>query len=607
MPKASDPYAATAGTRSIPPEDGDGNGVCGIQPPRQRSAASPATPANEQGVRALSDFPGNEFFRDECDVPAVSIPAPRTSELRRALMPLLRTSGKHVLPDPHEPSLRRLLVLKEGWDKDDDEKNNDDDEEKKTMGKKSEGCDGNQNGAENNSGRLRRGAIETLVQFLADPSSGIRSTTYRATIEYRDLTAHQVLVRLLPPPSDDDATNAVIPSAFETVGSIAHLNLPDTLLPYKYWIGKVLLDKNPALKTVVNKVGAIHNEYRVFDHEILAGNSNPGWSVVTVKEDGCAFELDFAKVYWNSRLAGEHHRMVQHLRDQATAWASSPHNTEQRPYMVADLMAGVGPFAVPLTAARSSAPPNRASANGTTPPPQPQPNNDNNIVVYANDLNPVSFQYLQHNAQTNKCQNLHCYNQDARAFVHWLQQQDQQQHQQSDNCIERIDHVIMNLPASAPEFLDAFRGWSLGIPSSSSSSSSGSLFLPTVHVHCFAPKVTHKSTTAAAAAAAAAARENDDDSYYATAVQRCERALGCPLEPDTVRIHIVRNVSPSNNMLCISFPLPRAVTLLERITLTAADCTTPTTTTTTTTAMMAETDTSTPLSDQPAAKRTKVQ
>lgn len=530
MPKASDPYAATAGTRSIPPEDGDGNGVCGIQPPRQRSAASPATPANEQGVRALSDFPGNDFFRDECDVPAVSIPAPRTSELRRALMPLLRTSGKHVLPDPHEPSLRRLLVLKEGWDKDDDEKNNDDDEEKKTMGKKSEGCDGNQNGAEDNSGRLRRGAIETLVQFLADPSSGIRSTTYRATIEYRDLTAHQVLVRLLPPPSDDDATNAVIPSAFETVGSIAHLNLPDTLLPYKYWIGKVLLDKNPALKTVVNKVGAIHNEYRVFDHEILAGNSNPGWSVVTVKEDGCAFELDFAKVYWNSRLAGEHHRMVQHLRDQATAWASSPHNTEQRPYMVADLMAGVGPFAVPLTAARSSAPPNRASANGTTPPPQPQPNNDNNIVVYANDLNPDSYHYLVRNATKNRCTNLHCSNVDARTFVRDVVM----------NLPSRggVHAVLMNLPASAPEFLDAFRGYRC--PNDGDT-------LPTLHVYCFAPK-------------------GEESGGYLSAVQRCEMALGCTVgDGASATVRTVRNVSPGKNMVCVSFPLPSAVCELPPI------------------------------------------
>jgi hypothetical protein len=54
--------------------------------------------------------------------------------------------------------------------------------------------------------------------------------------------------RLLPP------TCTEVPSAFEAVGHIAHINLRDDLLPYKYLIGQVLLDKNPNIKTVVNKV-----------------------------------------------------------------------------------------------------------------------------------------------------------------------------------------------------------------------------------------------------------------------------------------------------------------------------------------------------------------
>ena len=45
-----------------------------------------------------------------------------------------------------------------------------------------------------------------------------------------------------------------MPSAYETVGHIAHLNLRDELLPWKHVIGQVLLDKNPSIKTVVNKV-----------------------------------------------------------------------------------------------------------------------------------------------------------------------------------------------------------------------------------------------------------------------------------------------------------------------------------------------------------------
>ena len=45
-----------------------------------------------------------------------------------------------------------------------------------------------------------------------------------------------------------------VPASFETVGHIAHLNLRDELLPHKYVIGRVLLDKNTKIKTVLNKV-----------------------------------------------------------------------------------------------------------------------------------------------------------------------------------------------------------------------------------------------------------------------------------------------------------------------------------------------------------------
>ena len=44
-----------------------------------------------------------------------------------------------------------------------------------------------------------------------------------------------------------------VPTSFEGVGHIAHLNIRDELLPYKHVIGQVILDKNSSIRTVVNK------------------------------------------------------------------------------------------------------------------------------------------------------------------------------------------------------------------------------------------------------------------------------------------------------------------------------------------------------------------
>ncbi|KAL7131075.1 hypothetical protein ABFS83_13G175600 [Erythranthe nasuta] len=80
-----------------------------------------------------------------------------------------------------------------------------------------------------------------------------------------------------------------IPSAFEMVGHIAHLNLRDEHLQYKHLITKVVLDKNkPKIKTVVNKVDAIHNDYRTMQLEVLAGNNS---LVTTLVENGLRFQI----------------------------------------------------------------------------------------------------------------------------------------------------------------------------------------------------------------------------------------------------------------------------------------------------------------------------
>jgi tRNA (guanine37-N1)-methyltransferase len=181
--------------------------------------------------------------------------------------------------------------------------------------------------------------------------------------------------------------------------------------------------------------------------------------------------------------------------------------------------------------------------------------------VYANDLNPVSVDYLERNARTNHCVGLVASNLDARAFLHHLA-----------DTIPVVHHVIFNLPASAPEFLDALRGWP-----ATSTGTGATATAPTttivrmrIHVYCFVAKQkspngnTTTTTTTTTTATTSPAMNSDP---HEAALERCSVALGCSIDVDRdqVHVHVVRDISPRKNMVCVSFDLPLAAHSLPRI------------------------------------------
>lgn len=140
----------------------------------------------------------------------------------------------------------------------------------------------------------------------------------------------------------------------------AHLNLRENYLPYKHIVAEIILDKNPQIKTVINKVDNVgsESEFRTFQYEVLAG---PDDLNVQVSESDCVFEFDYSKVYWNSKLESEHRRLINMFRPGE---------------VVCDVMAGIGPFAVPAGKKR--------------------------VFVWANDKNPESVKSLEAAIKKNK-------------------------------------------------------------------------------------------------------------------------------------------------------------------------------------------------------------
>ena len=103
--------------------------------------------------------------------------------------------------------------------------------------------------------------LKKLKQFEPE------AVMYQLELNYEHFSTDHILTKVLP-------EGCEVPSAFETIGHIAHVNLREPLMEYKHVIGQVILDKNPALRTVVNKTSNIATKFRTFPMEVIAGDDD---------------------------------------------------------------------------------------------------------------------------------------------------------------------------------------------------------------------------------------------------------------------------------------------------------------------------------------------
>lgn len=288
----------------------------------------------------------------------------------------------------------------------------------------------------------------------------------------------------------------------------------------------MLIDKNPNVRTVINKIDDVgeESEYRTFQYEVLAG---PDDMDVEVREADCTFRFNYAKVYWNSRLNTEHGRLV---------------DTFQEGDAVCDVMAGIGPFAVPAGKKK--------------------------VFCWANDLNPDSYICLEDAIKRNKVERfVRPFNEDGHTFIRTataqllrtdhgtkiLKKQSRTdskggktpQVQQTLVQPKTFQHYAMNLPASAITFLPSFIGLYIEedrklLPPD--------FKLPMIHCYCFNTK------------------SDDNVQEGINICKEVSEQLGYEITPQTpdCKIWDVRDVAPHKRMFCASFRLPEEVAFRQR-------------------------------------------
>ncbi|KAJ5668499.1 tRNA (guanine(37)-N1)-methyltransferase [Penicillium maclennaniae] len=358
---------------------------------------------------------------------------------------------------------------------------------------------------------------------------------YNLELDYDSWTYAEIAASILP----QNEEMPEVPQGFTQVGHVLHLNLRSHWLPYKHIIAQILMDKNPAIRTVINKTEDVgsHSQFRTFPFELLAGDNDLN---VIQHEQDCEFRFDYSRVYWNSRLETEHRRLVEKF---------------QPGQMVCDVMAGVGPFAVPAGRKR--------------------------IFVWGNDLNPHGYEVMQDAIQRNRVQDFVTpFNMDGREFIRHSAKalleaepvtvtiegkKRREKRRKTEEKPEEekpspppqvytrpsiVDHYVMNLPATAIEFLDAFQGLYTGKEALFAPQTSQ--LLPMVHVYCFSGH-----------------SENEVDDHI-DVCQRISERIGYTITHEDrvggsgnaaieLDIYNVRLVSPNKQMFCASFRLPAEV------------------------------------------------
>lgn len=206
----------------------------------------------------------------------------------------------------------------------------------------------------------------------------------------------QVLGSVLTPEE-----TALVYSAFDQIGDIVIIKIPDELMPKKKMIAEAILSNVKTAKAVFAQVSAVKGDFRIRELEFVAGENR---TLTEYKEHGCRFRVDVAKTYFSPRLSTERQRIAEMVGDNET---------------IVNMFAGVGTYSVVI-----------AKTNKT-------------CRVYSIDSNAAASELDRVNAKLNKVQDrIITICGDAATVIR-------------ERLAGQADRVIMPLPERAKEFVDS--------------------------------------------------------------------------------------------------------------------------------------------------------
>ena len=196
----------------------------------------------------------------------------------------------------------------------------------------------------------------------------------------------------------DEAAKELV-SAFDQIGDIIIVRIPDSLISKKKIIGKALLEQVKTAKTVFHQSSPVEGDFRTRNLELIEGDEK---TETEYRENGCRFIVDVEKAFFSPRLSTERERISNLVND---------HD------VIINMFGGVGMFSL-LAAKKKS------------------------CTVYNIDINPVASKLCEENIKLNKLKgSVISLNGDASEII-------------KKQLQDKADHVLMLLPERSDEFLD---------------------------------------------------------------------------------------------------------------------------------------------------------